>query len=244
MVIIPAGDFIFGVSSESELRRWDIPAQIVNCSTFFIAIDETSTAEYKRFILDGGYTNADYWSSEGNRFREKYRGKLYDRYPEGTDPCAGISFYEAEAYCRWLAAKTGEPFRLPTEIEWEKAARGTDRRIFPWGNQWNPKACNWNDDTDGDLKPDGKLDGYIFTAGKRQYPEGISPYGCYDMAGNIHEWCNSRFENTPFHVLRGGHYWMAYPRFFQTNFRMGAPPETGMVFHAVTGFRIAKTWQE
>jgi formylglycine-generating enzyme required for sulfatase activity len=244
MATIPAGPFIFGVlpndASEPIIHRWDIPARIVDLPTFSIAIYETSTAEHRRFILDKGYADATFWSPEGNRFRAYYAEKIYDRYPDDDVPCTGISYYEAEAYCNWLAMKTGQPYRLPTEMEWEKAARGTDGRLFPWGNEWNPKYCNWNDDTDADLEPNGHIDGFRFTANKGSYPAGVSPYGCYDMAGNVSEWCTDWIGKRA-KVQRGGHYWISSPRFFRTTFRSGVPPEVGMVFHAVTGFRIAKS---
>ncbi len=241
MVTIPAGEFIFGISQANEKtsipRRWDIAEKYIYCPTFSISIYETSTREFRKFILDGGYRRPEFWSAGGNKFREFYAGQIRERYPAGDEPCAGVSYYEAEAYCRWLSVKTRTKYRLPTEIEWEKAARGTEGRLFPWGNRWIPKACNWNDDSNEDLIPNGEVDGYRFIAEKGVYPEGISPYGCFEMSGNVCEWCASWIDkgNKKWRVLRGGHFWMIYPRFFQTTYRSGAPPEVGMVFMQFQG---------
>jgi formylglycine-generating enzyme required for sulfatase activity len=82
-------------------------------------------------------------------------------------------------YCNWLAEVTGKAYRLPSEAEWEKGARGTDGRIYPWGNEWDSKRCNsW----EGDPKETTPVD---------TYPEGASPYGLLDMVGNVWEWTRS-----------------------------------------------------
>ena len=115
-------------------------------------------------------------------------------------PVAGISFKQAEAY----AEAVGK--RLPTELEWEKAARGVDGRDYPWGNDFHKERCNGKSVVGGGVKEVG------------QYPLGASPYGCLDMAGNVYEWTSSWYEAYPgnkaitqeygqiFKVLRGGSY--------------------------------------
>jgi formylglycine-generating enzyme required for sulfatase activity len=111
------------------------------------------------------------------------------------------------AYCRWLAEKTGKPYRLPGEAEWEKAARGADDgRIYPWGNSWDAGWCNASEGGKGGTTPVGA------------YPQGASPYGLLDMAGNVYEWTLSLYRRYPYRwgdgredpyadgsrVLRGG----------------------------------------
>jgi len=90
-----------------------------------------------------------------------------------------VFWHDAVVYCRWLSEVTGRPYRLPSEAEWEKGARGTDGRIYPWGNQWDAERCNNKEGGKGDTTPVGA------------YPQGASPYGPLDMAGNVWEWTRS-----------------------------------------------------
>jgi formylglycine-generating enzyme required for sulfatase activity len=91
-------------------------------------------------------------------------------------PVVGVSWYEAMAFASWLAAQLDIPIQLPTEAEWEKAARGNDGRIYPWGDEWDPERANTRETDIGQTSTVG-----IF-------PAGASPYGCLDMSGNVWEW--------------------------------------------------------
>lgn len=123
-----------------------------------------------------------------------------------------VSRDDAVAFCQWLSRETGRPFRLPTEAEWEKAARGTEGRIYPWGNEWDATKLNSGETGPGDTTPVGQYS-----------PRGDSPYDCADMAGNVWEWCADGYdaqeyqrrakstvkdpqgpEEGEFRVLRGG----------------------------------------
>jgi formylglycine-generating enzyme required for sulfatase activity len=94
------------------------------------------------------------------------------------------SWNEASAFCLWLSQRDGREYRLPTEAEWEFAGRGTDGRIFPWGNQWDPHRCNSAEEgSDFDQ-----------TSPVTQFPAGASPHGVLDMVGNVWEWCGDWYE--------------------------------------------------
>ena len=90
-----------------------------------------------------------------------------------------VFWHDAVAYFNWLAEVTSKPYRLPSEAEWEKGARGSDGRIYPWGDQWDVKRCNSLESGKRDTTPVGA------------YTQGASPYGCLDMAGNVWEWTRS-----------------------------------------------------
>jgi formylglycine-generating enzyme required for sulfatase activity len=107
-------------------------------------------------------------------------------------PVVDISWHDALAFCDWLSQETGRSFRLPTEAEWEKSARGPNGQLYPWGNVFpTPELCNFlfhvNDTT-----PVGKYS-----------PRGDSPYGCADMAGNVFEWTQSLFKEYPYDAKDG-----------------------------------------
>jgi formylglycine-generating enzyme required for sulfatase activity len=107
-------------------------------------------------------------------------------------PVVGVSWYEALAYCRWLAAVMGRGYRLPSEAEWEKAARGTTGRTYPWGDQFDPGRCNTRADGPGRTLPVGG-----------HSPGDESVYGCGEMAGNVSEWTQSLFQPYPYDAAGG-----------------------------------------
>jgi len=127
-------------------------------------------------------------------------------------PVDNATWQDAVAYMDWLATTTNQPWRLPTEAEWEKAARGTDGRIYPWGDQWDKTRANTSDGGPKHTTPVGS------------YPSGESPYHAQDMAGNVWEWCSSLYKPYPYEqnngreninstgnrVLRGG-AWFNHP---------------------------------
>ncbi|MDY0020351.1 MAG: SUMF1/EgtB/PvdO family nonheme iron enzyme [Anaerolineae bacterium] len=172
LVGVPAGPFLMGSSDRDEIAQdREKPQHEVVLSAFKI----------------GKYpvTNAQYWHFVEATGREWWWGEI--RPERASHPAGGISWYDAQAYCAWLTqvwreeGKIGaeEVVRLPTEAEWEKAARGTDGRIYPWGNEWDAARCNTSE---------WVLDG---TTSVGMFPKGASPYGCLDMAGNVFEWTGS-----------------------------------------------------
>ncbi len=261
MIEAPAGPFLSG-SSEAERESYipsmhEFEQREVILPRFFIAKYEITNREYERFMQDGGYSNQDWWSADGWQARQQFgwtqprrwddpghNGRKMEDYALGA-----VSYFEAEAYCTWLAARTGKPYRLPTEMEWEKAARGTNGRVFPWGNDWIDGACNWVGGEDGRRLPTVAADGFAFSAPGGQFPAGASPYGCEDMAGNAMEWVDAFMTDDamtlqrPLRVFKGGSFFSGFKRLLRCAWRGAAWPEVGHVYWGEMGFRVAMDGQ-
>ena len=201
MVTIPAGPFLMGTpereveelaklgSLKPELVQWEVPQHEVKLDTYAISRYPITNAEFARFIEDGGYTVRDYWTEAGWARKEKegWTEPRYwkdDKWNGSEQPVVGVSWYEAVAYCRWLSAKSGKPYRLPTEAEWEKAARGADGRRYPWGNVWDASRCNNKESGPGKTTPVG------------QYSTEDFPYDVADMVGQVWELCRTKYGGT------------------------------------------------
>lgn len=126
-----------------------------------------TNAQYLAFVWVTGHSAPDHWS----------HGKFLAA--KANHPVVKVSWYDAITYCHWLAEVTGRAYTLPSEAEWEKGARGTDGRIYPWGREWDASRCNSYQSGPGDTTPVGA------------YPGGASPYGLLDMSGNVWEWTRS-----------------------------------------------------
>ena len=187
MVLVPAGEFTMG-TDDPNAPDDQRPARKVNVDAFYIDKHEVTNAQFQEFILADGYNKREYWTKEGWNFIQKDRFLYIDiarvtyriERPLGFEendistepdhPVIGVSWYEASAYAKWAGK------RLPTEVEWEKAARGTDACIYPWGNKFDFSKLNYFP-THEKLSPVGS------------FPDGESPYGLLDMAGSVAEWC-------------------------------------------------------
>ncbi len=186
MVNVPAGPFLMGSSDTDKQADSDEKLQHrLTLPDFWIAKTPVTNAQFRPFVEGDGYRNRTYWTAAGWQWREQEKivrpNYWYNEEWNRADyPVAGINWFEAVAYCRWLTAQTGHEFRLPSEAEWEKAARGTDGRIYPWGNTWKKERCNSEEAGINDITP------------VVQYPSGASPYGALDMAGNVWEWCATK----------------------------------------------------
>jgi sulfatase modifying factor 1 len=228
MVLIPAGEFLMGseVSGEGPPHR-------ISLDAFYIDRYEVTNAQYQRFV-----------DATGHRTPQHEVDPRYDLWAGGTfppefktQPVVNVDWHDAAAYCEWAGK------RLPTEAEWEKAARGTDGRIYPWGNDPpSPARLNFARRWEGPqtLRPVGSFE------------QGRSPYGAYDMAGNVWEWVSDWYgvgyyqvtqERNPrgpgggsAKVLRGGS-WTNLARLVRATHRYGADPE---MRNSDTGFRCAR----
>ncbi|GAB4204554.1 MAG: hypothetical protein OHK0022_29790 [Roseiflexaceae bacterium] len=186
LVKVPAGPFLMGSNDTDTLAdRDEKPEHRFVLPDFWIGQTPVTNAQFRPFVEGDGYTNRTYWTSAGWEWRQQevitQPAYWTDSKWNGADyPIVGISWFEAVAYCRWLTVHTGLPFRLPTEAEWEKAARGPEGRIWPWGNRWEAGRCNSQEAGTGRTTPVG------------QYPSGASYYGALDMAGNVWEWCSTQ----------------------------------------------------
>ncbi len=149
--------------------RWDDenPEFISKTSAYLIDIHEVTNSQYKKFVDETRYPSPVFWDG--------------DEIPKGLEdhPVTYVSWNEASSFCRWSGK------RLPAEAEWEKAARGEMGRTFPWGNEFNPSKSNSPESGNKGTRP------------VRSYESGKSPYGIYDMAGNVWEWTSSWYQPHP-----------------------------------------------
>jgi eukaryotic-like serine/threonine-protein kinase len=211
MVYVPAGEFTMGTDSGGSDER---PARQVTLDAFWIDTTEITNRLYALCVAAGACTPPD-------RYESQTRPSYYDNPEFAAYPVVYVSALQAEAYCAWAGA------RLPSEAEWEKAARGTDGRVYPWGDPTpNSGLANLNRMV-GDTTPAGS------------YPAGASPYGALDMAGNVKEWVADWYEadyylqappvnptgpaDGSYQVLRGGS-WFTSMNIARSTSRAGSLP--------------------
>jgi formylglycine-generating enzyme required for sulfatase activity len=166
-VDIPAGSFIYG---EGETQ------QTLTLERFYIARYPVTNYQYQCFIDDGGYQDERWWLDLVKPEPAEPHWKQSNR------PREKVDWYEAMAFCRWLSYRLGFTISLPTEQQWEKAARGTDGRDYPWGNEIKTGDANVFDESAGE-------DNLKTTCAVGLYPHRQSAFGIADMAGNVWEWC-------------------------------------------------------
>ena len=200
-----------------------LPKQKFESAVYYLDKYPVTNRDYGLFIKAGGYRDSKYWDDEGWEFvqdRQLKHPRLWqtDRYfMEKDQPVVGVSWYEAEAYARW----TGK--HLPTEEYWEKAARGDDGRLYPWGDEEpDENRCNFARNV-GRTTPVGK------------YHKGRSSFGAYDMVGNVWEWCDSEWSDRK--IIRGGS-WDSDPQGLRGSNRGRGVAGSGS---DVIGFRCART---
>jgi len=230
---VPAGPFLMGSDSVHDEQAYDEekPQHWMTLPAFRIARFPVTVAEYARFVRASGHAEP---TSISNRPTWQQQRERPDH------PVVNVTWHDAAAYAAWLASLTGEPWRLPSEAEWEKAARwdGT-ARIFPWGDEFDLERCNTDEGGMGTTTPVGA------------YPSGASPCGAQDMAGNAWEWTGSTFEPYPYNadderesadsselcVLRGGS-WLSADTIARTACRGHFPPGSA---NGYSGFRLTRS---
>ena len=163
-------------------NRGDDAPRSIHLPEYQIGMFPVTNSEYSRFIDSGGYNDRRWWTDAGWEWKQDTRlPEQWEnhRYNVPNYPCIGVSWYEAAAYCRWLGAELDKKVRLPSEIEWETAARGGGGRSFPWGDDFNVDRLN--------IRLGPEIVNRTTPVGI--YPEGRSPYGLLDCAGQVWEWC-------------------------------------------------------
>lgn len=202
---IPAGPFIMGSDEESKKYDYETPQHSFDIPyAYRIARYPITNAQFQPFVAAGGYTHVPYWpeaAQHGYWTPTGFKGRYDQTHRTGpkaygepfnlpNHPVVGVSWYEALAFTRWLTAlrqragqlPSGWTVRLPTEAEWEKAARGTAGQPYPWpGDQPDPNRANYHDTGIGSTTAVGA------------FPGGVTPYGVEEMAGNVWEWCSTQW---------------------------------------------------
>lgn len=261
---IPAGPFIYGPEVTYERLEQappPRPRQTIELDAFWLAKYPVTYREWKQFLDETGYR----WLGNWYTIRRGWRGWLRRfgicaGYPPemAAYPMVDVSLADALAYCNWLSEKWGVACTLPTEFQWEKAARGIDGRTFPWGEAYpRPELAHLRATHTLGLdyylhnlfvQPKQELarSGWYWRIGAPlpvgSIPQNVSPWGCYDMAGNIWEWTTSLYNenNSHFHVVKGGS-WGYSPQHTACNCRSACSVTIPSVQYRAqgTGFRIA-----
>jgi formylglycine-generating enzyme required for sulfatase activity len=219
-IIVPAGDFIYGSDQQqreygyqldekayghsiTREQGWydrEAKRQIVKLPAFAITKTAITNSQYAVFLSQTvnrrPWVGADTWADYGlaHPYARAQRHNWRTRVPpqgRETHPVVLVSYEDAVAYAKWLSEKTGQKWSLPDQKQWEKAARGTDGRYFPWGDAFDKAKLNSHDAGPFDTMPVGS------------FPKGKSPYGVMDMAGQVFEWTSTPAGKNR-HVVKGG----------------------------------------
>jgi len=257
LVLVPASAFRMGDNfGDGESR--ERPVHLVELDAYYIGKHEVTNGQWRKFRDDPGYDDPKFWP--GGRVVPKDQDSYWkqaNNHGGGTPdsdpyPVIGVNWDSATAFCNWVSAKTGKTYRLPTEAEWEKAARGVDQRRYPWGNSIDPSYANFvyaqKFDT---VREVGFYDGS--QRGQLKTHSNASPYGAFDMAGNVMEWCQDWYsrdyysvsprknpkgpQTGAYKVVRGGSFFLD-PLDLRSYGRSAAWPS--FLAHRMIGFRLVR----
>ena len=218
MILIPAGDFIMGGTANRDEK----PQRLVYLDSYMMGRTPVTVREFKAFCIQTGF---DFSIVEMPSW-----GWMDDH------PIVNVNWYEARAFCKWAGGD------LPTEAQWEKAARGTDGREYPWGDDFDPEFLQCSTAQSGVSNSTERVG---------NFSSGASPYGCLDMAGNVREWCLDRYSERysarakrnstgprsgPDRIMRGGSWDLTRSELFRCANRFNNFPE---YCQDTDGFRLA-----
>ena len=194
MILIPAGPFLMG-----DDDQYNNPRRTVTLPAYYIYKCPVTVGQYKRFIASKKAKRKSLTMPSAPDFNRNWSKEDH--------PIVNVSWHDATAYCAWAGVE------LPTEAQWEKAARGTDGRQYPWGDEWDARKCQCSKKTYGDAGG---------TSAVGHYP--ANDYGLYDMAGNVWEWCADWYEEGKSRALRGGSWYYYRPSDFRCAYRYWGDP--------------------
>ena len=256
LVLIPEGEFlaggsagVFKIDKEGEFLAGGLAKEEgggqpfpVRLHAYYLALYPVTNIQYAQFLSQGqpSESNLEKWIWLDSDCFVRKAGSRYEAYGNKNDhPVVNVSWYGANAYAEWAG------LRLPSELEWEKGARGVDGRKYPWGNTWDKSKCrNW------------QKRGDETTCSVQSYPEGRSPWGLYQMSGNVWEWCEDWYNSEAYNryrqgelsppsegeygarVLRGGSWCSLGPGDFHGACQSCSTPEARCFKE---GFRLART---
>ena len=214
MVLIPAGAAIFGSRDDEADSDWDRKPQFQEeLPDYYMATACVTNAEYLKFVEATGHRPPD----EADWREPVWSGRSFPE-EKAEHPVVCVSWDDAVAYCEWAG------LRLPSELEWEKAARGPQGKVYPWGDEWDPDLCRHSGNRGGEQ-----------TCEVWGYPRGVSVYGMYNISGNVWEWCADWYQDGSYQryasgdltaptegtarVVRGGSWYSDDPRYFRCAYR-------------------------